>query len=130
MQRAVFAFLILLGLSACTEKLSREEAVLELQLLMNEIDSMATQTACSDADDWRITPVGSKPCGGPIAYKAYSSQIDTAEFLRNVKEYTDKQYAYNKEWDVASDCSLVQMPLDVRCVEGKAEFVYSFALEN
>jgi len=129
MHRVVFTFLILLGLSACTEKPSRQEAELELQLLMNEIDSMVAQTACTDADQWRITPIGSKPCGGPIAYKAYSSQMDTVAFLIEVKRFTDKQQAYNKEWDVASDCALVQMPVDVRCVDGKPEFVYSFALE-
>jgi len=130
MHRVVFAFLILLGLSACTEKLSKEEAELELQILMNEIDSMVAQTACTDADQWRITPIGAKPCGGPIAYKAYSFQMDSVAFLKEVKRYTDKQKAYNKDFNMSSDCALVQMPIDVRCVDGKPEFVYSFALDN
>jgi hypothetical protein len=127
MRRTVSAFLILLVLSACTEQRSRQEAELELQLLMNEIDGMVANAECADPYEWRITPVGSKPCGGPIAYKAYSSQMDTVAFLQEVKLFTEKQRAFNKEWDVASDCLLVPMPVDVRCVEGKPELVYSFA---
>jgi len=130
MRRVVSAFLILLVLSACTEQRSRQEAELELQLLMNEIDGMVASAACVDPDDWKITPVGSKPCGGPIAYKAYSSQMDTVAFLQEVKRFTEKQRAFNKEWDVASDCALVQMPVDVRCVNGKPQLIYSFALED
>ena len=124
MQRVIFAFLILFGLSACT----KQDTELELQLLMNEIDSMAAQTTCTDADDWRITPIGSKGCGGPLAYKAYSSQIDTVKFLKYVKRYTDKQSAYTE--GMPSDCLFVRMPAAVRCVDGRAEFVYSFALDN
>lgn len=124
MKAVVFALLLFFGLSACTKEASKEAAEAELKVLMDEIDLQVASTPCTDAGQWRFTPIGAKPCGGPAGYKAYSSQMDTTAFLNKVKRYTEKNLAYNKEWNLFSDCALTPKPKGVQCVEGKAALLY------
>lgn len=103
---------------------TKDDEQQELYRLRIEIDKLSEQVNCDNAADWKFTAIGSKACGGPIGYVAYSNKIDEALFLKKVALYTEKQKAFNVKWDIASDCMFMVPPKSIDCVSGKPKFVY------
>lgn len=97
----------------------------KLAYMLDEIRTIANSIACENADDWKITPIGSKACGGPQSYLAYSNKINEIDFLAKVEAYRVAEENYNKTWGIVSTCDLTAMPSSVICVNGKPEFVYN-----
>ena len=93
-----------------------------LQKLRAEIDSIIQKVPCTDAAEWRSTPIGDKPCGGPMAYLAYPIQKEN-EILPKIQEYTKQQSAINKKRNLMSDCSYVTPPSGIKCVNKKAVLI-------
>ncbi len=96
----------------------------KLDSILNEITTLATSVRCERGEDWNFTPIGSKPCGGPWYYLAYSESIDTVEFLRLVEVHKVSEEEYNRKWNAASTCELPQEPVGVTCEDGEAVFLY------
>jgi len=115
-----------ISFTACekTGNTSKEGEKERLESLYKEIDILSTSVECENAEEWAFTAIGSKACGGPTGYIAYSSKIDTEDFLKKVTLYTELQGEYNKKWNVVSDCMGLIQPSDVKCVNGKPEFIY------
>ncbi|WP_118195846.1 hypothetical protein [Albibacterium indicum] len=109
----------------------RERDEKRLEELYNEIKEISESVTCEDAGEWEFTAIGSKACGGPTGYIAYSNTIDTEAFLEKVKLYTELQQQFNIDWEITSDCSVVAKPSGVICNdEGKPEFVYNNMVPN
>ena len=102
----------------------QEAEALVLSDLLNEIVGMTSQISCSDTNQWQFAPYGSKPCGGPQGYLAYSSSINTASFLNKVTDYTEKDAAFNVKWGVMSDCAIVTAPAELICHDGVPIILY------
>lgn len=100
-----------------------------LARLYSEIESLSKQRPCEDAAEWSYTEIGSKPCGGPSGYIAYSTQIDTEYFLDRVELYTTLQREFNEKWGVSSDCAAEPTPIGVECVDGEARLIYTESQE-
>lgn len=118
---------VLLVILACEKQTmigSPEAESLLLERLYHEIDSIAGSVRCENPKEWRFTAVGEKACGGPAAYVAYSTQMDTTGFLNKVALYTEMQHVYNEKWDVVSDCLFLTPPARVICEDGKAKLVW------
>lgn len=96
-----------------------EEDQKNMLAMRAEIDSMINAETCSDQAQWRLSPIGSKPCGGPNAYIAYPIKIEE-KVLPKVKAYTEANSAYNKKRGLISDCALVISPSGINCENGKA----------
>lgn len=96
----------------------------ELELMLAEIVELASSKVCEDASQWAFVEYGSKGCGGPVGYIAYSTQLDTEAFLAKVTAYTQAQQTYIETWQIASDCSAPAPPAGVMCEDGKAVFLY------
>ena len=96
----------------------------QLAKLYGEIETLSKQEPCEDAVEWSYTEIGSKPCGGPSGYIAYSNRIDTEYFLERVALYTTLQDEFNKKWGVNSDCAVEPAPIGVECVDGEAQLIY------
>ncbi|MFY0688285.1 MAG: hypothetical protein JXQ90_14020 [Cyclobacteriaceae bacterium] len=111
-------------LSEITDNSSLEEDDQLLSQLYNEIFDLASKYDCSDPSDWSYTPIGSKACGGPFGYIAYSNQLNEQEFLNLVIHYTKQQEIYNTKWGIGSDCSLITQPTGIECVDGVAKLIY------
>lgn len=98
------------------------------QLLTNalfEIDSMASSKSCNNSLAWTFTSYGSKPCGGPVGYIAYSINIDTVLFLKKIEMHRIAQKTFNEKWGIVSECSVPTEPSGVVCnKEEKPELVY------
>ncbi len=116
--------LLSLGLMACPQESNKIKAN-DMQALLEEINALSKSVDCIDASQWRYMPLGSKACGGPQQYIAYSSKIDTAKFIEKVNKYTQMEHQYNIENDIVSDCSLTPEPIGIDCLDKKAILKYN-----
>lgn len=92
--------------------------------LFNEIYNLSISVSCDNADNWAFVAYGSKACGGPQGYIAYSTQIDTDAFLQKVTAYSLAEKEYNIKWGISSTCDLPLQPKGVECENGLAVLMY------
>ncbi|WP_075349731.1 hypothetical protein [Algoriphagus marinus] len=118
------SFFLVVGCNLSGSDGAGDFSPIALDQLWTDINQLATSQNCTDANDWTFTPVGSKPCGGPMTYIAYSKKIDETKFLELVQSYTELQADYNKRTGAGSDCAIVQRPSGVICENSKAVLVY------
>ena len=118
-------FLISLFVISC--ELSTTEPLVitaeELVAAQAEIIRLAESVPCTNASEWKFTPMGSKACGGPARYLAYHQSVER-ELLDLVERFTTAQKAYNETNNVLSDCLLVGPPRTIQCEANKAVLVY------
>ena len=106
------------------ELTEQEKEHQELITLIGEIYDLQSSVSCTDASDWTFTAYGSKACGGPQGYIAYSTQIDTVAFLQKIEAYTNMEKEYNIKWEITSTCDLPNQPIGVACVNGYPALKY------
>lgn len=125
MKNIYLLFLICL-VSSCQifESDTEDYTLEELEILYGEIQELAESKTCNNSSDWKFVALGSKPCGGPWEYIAYSTMIDEAIFLEKVKSYNKLQAEDNVKNGRFSDCMFVSSPSSVICEEGKPIFQY------
>lgn len=99
--------------------LSQQQDREQLSAMIKQIDSLTQSEICADPADWAFTAIGSKPCGGPSSYIAYPKKLAT-EILPKVERFTTMQTAFNKKYQMISDCAIVMPPAGIKCEEGKA----------
>ena len=95
----------------------------ELLKQQTEIIQLSESVTCTNASEWKFTPMGSKACGGPSRYIAYHQSIEQ-NFLDLVERFTALQKSYNEQNKVLSDCMLVGPPRTVQCEGNKPVLVY------
>ena len=118
--------IILIFSTACDKEneLTKEEELQIMNEMYEEIQVISNSKPCNNSENWTFTAIRTKACGGPSSYIAYSLNIDTASFLKKVKEYTIYEDNFNKKWSVFSDCSITPIPIGVECRNGKAYLYY------
>ena len=123
--KRIAIFLISLLVISC--ELAKNEPLLvseeELINAQAEIIRLAESVPCTNASEWKFTPMGNKACGGPARYIAYHQSVER-EFLDLVERFTPLQKAYNEKNNVLSDCMLVGPPRTIQCEANKAILVY------
>lgn len=116
---SLFPFLIL----ACNDsEETREEDMLRLQQLRTELIELAESATCENSSEWDFIGIGAKACGGPSEYIAYPKSISI--FLDRATSYTEQSDAFNRKWDIISDCAIAPAPSGVVCEGGKAELLF------
>lgn len=115
------SFLISCGAKDVT---TQEQDAERLNELFVEIETLASSVDCEDADNWTYTAFGSKACGGPVGYIAYSTEIDEEVFLAKIEEHRRHQNKFNEKWGVMSDCSVPTQPSGIQCENGEPVFAY------
>ncbi len=84
--------------------------------LRAEIVRLIGSAACRDDSQCRALPLGSKPCGGPEGFVAWSTAHSDARQLEALaSRYKDARQARNQRLGLMSDCAVVPEPV-VRCV--------------
>ena len=123
--------IVLFSFSAATftscstvEGSSMEEERALLKEKYSEILDLSDSKACNDPENWSFTPIGSKACGGPTGFIAYSEKIDVEAFLERVRSYTRAEALFNEKWGATSDCALAPEPVRVVCENNEAVLVY------
>lgn len=102
----------------------QEEDHRALMELYNELYYLAYSESCTDISDWTYTAFGSKACGGPQGYIAYSTKIDVALFLQKITNYNNAEKEFNLKWDIVSECSIPSEPTRIECYNGYATLIY------
>jgi hypothetical protein len=118
------AFVFLLTLASCSKGVLKEDDDKHLTEKFAQLQELSLSVTCEDATEWKFIGIGAKACGGFTSYIAYSSEIDTLDFLKKAQDYTNAMSAYNKKWNIISDCSLVLPPDHVICEDGKPKLIY------
>jgi len=123
--KRISIFLISLLVVSCELSTTEPLVISEEELLsqQTEIIRLSESVACTNASEWKFTPMGSKACGGPTRYIAYHQSIER-NFLDLVERFTALQKAYNEQNNVLSDCMLVGPPRTIQCEGNKAVLVY------
>ncbi len=116
-------FLILVSFSCLSDEDIRKEDLSLLEVLEQEIVLLSESVQCTNSDEWKFTPMGSKACGGPIKYIAYHQSVEQ-KLLELVDQYTFQQQEYNRKNNIVSDCMLVVSPRTVTCEGNKPILVY------
>lgn len=108
---------------ASSEKIAKRLAELrvEFEKIKNE--------PCTDAASWKFAPVGSKSCGGPQFYTAFPIAKE-AETQKLISEYTQLDAEFQRINQLLSDCSLVEAPAELQCVNGKILMQPKLAVEQ
>jgi hypothetical protein len=123
--KRIATFLISLFVVSC--ELATTEPILvtaeELLSAQAEIIRLAESVPCTNASEWKFTPMGNKACGGPARYIAYHQSVER-ELLDLVERFTSLQKTYNEKNNVISDCMLVGPPRTIQCEANKAILVY------
>jgi hypothetical protein len=96
--KRIATFLISLLVISC-ELSTTEPLIITAEELLNyqtEIIQLSESVKCTNATEWKFTPMGSKACGGPARYIAYHQSVER-EFLDLVERFTALQKAYNEQ---------------------------------
>lgn len=149
MNRLSFLLLIVLFLSGCKsknaaqneERLPKDVALMPerdytdkedldierdrgfLRDLKNIIEDKIASVNCSDPTEWRVSPLGSKACGGPASFIAYPIELEE-ELLPQISKYNQASSSFNLKYGIISDCSVTQAPAGIRCEGGVATLFY------
>jgi hypothetical protein len=104
--------------------LTQEKETQELSLLRQSIEDLASQSFCNESTECAYIAFGSKPCGGPWSYLVYSNSVNTQELESMVEGFNQKEALYNTNWNIISDCSIVNPPSSLICENNTCIAVY------
>ena len=114
---------IVFGCTNNTE-FTKEEDLAELAALQEEIELLVDSGVCSENSDCDYIAFGSKACGGPKTYLAFSTSINVQLLQQKVATYNALENSFNKKWGIISDCAYLLPPKSVQCINGKCTAVY------
>ncbi|SEC48104.1 hypothetical protein SAMN04489761_3112 [Tenacibaculum sp. MAR_2009_124] len=103
---------------------NQEEHYQEVSKILEQANNMLKDLTCNNPDDWSFISYGSKACGGPHGYIAYSNEINVELFKSLIEKHRKEEDKYNKRWNVMSTCDLPGVPKGIVCNNGKAQFNY------
>ena len=106
------------------ELTEQEKDYRSLMDLFSDIQILSNSISCTDSKNWLFTGFGAKACGGYQGYIAYSKDLDTDSFLQKVDNYSKAEKAFNKKWNIVSDCAIINPPISVECKNGYAILNY------
>ncbi len=90
----------------------------DLERQLEQIKDLVASKNCTENSQCSYMAYGSKACGGPQGYLVFSSEVDLVKVQELVKNYTTAEAAYNKQNEIMSDCSLVNPPQSIGCIDG------------
>ncbi|GMQ27091.1 hypothetical protein Aoki45_37740 [Algoriphagus sp. oki45] len=123
MKRSIFIMLsLILAIFSCIDQ-EQKTSLESLESLEAEIIALSESVSCTNADQWKFFPMGSKACGGPERYIAYHQSVENS-ILPLIDKYTLQQAEYNRANNIVSDCLLVGSPRGVTCENGKPVLFY------
>jgi hypothetical protein len=115
--------LLLVCALAGAQQPSSDEA--QLEALRSEIIQMIADAPCVNVVHCRVLALGSRPCGGPDEYLAYSSHTPNKTVLENkALEYTLIQEDVQRARSVAGVCTVLPKP-QLACIDQRCRVVGS-----
>ncbi|MCO6162141.1 hypothetical protein [Flavobacterium sp. NRK F7] len=117
----VFVICLLLQSFQCEKPIvekSRNDYSNELRNNKQVILDYIASFPCDETTGCNFIAFGSKPCGGPWEYLIYSNAVDEAYLTEMVNTYNQLENSYNSEFEIFSDCAIVNPPEQVGCING------------
>ena len=114
----LFAIVLLLQSFQCEDDNSPSVTREELDVKKIEIQDYIATFPCDEAIGCNFIAFGSKPCGGPWGYLAFSNAVDLEFLTSEILEYNEMENEYNLETGAVSDCMAALPPNEVGCVNG------------
>lgn len=100
------------------EERNRIDQLEELQREKQSIKDYIATFTCDATLGCDYIAFGSKPCGGPWEYLVYSNAIDSEYLTNRVNNYNLIELNYNNQYNINSDCAVVNPPTNVGCLNG------------
>ncbi len=98
-------------LSSVKKDKTIKEIKTELNQLSKKINELIGAAGCRTDEQCRVIEFGSRPCGGPASYIAYSTlSSNTALLLDISKEHVKLSKKYNEIQGIISICSVLEIP--------------------
>lgn len=124
----LFFLVALLVLASCADKMNAESSLpkkektvadieAELTELSAKINALVGGAQCDVVDQCGLIELGSRPCGGPDSYKAFSSlNTDVDALLKASKAHVELSKLFNAKNNRVSICSVLEKP-KVLCIK-------------
>lgn len=121
MRRLALTALLTATMTACAAPPASVPAPVNLQATYQRLTAAVGDAACQADSDCHTVGVGSKACGGPISYLAYSTRGGNEKtILAAAQALKDAQAADNRASGRVSDCMAVMDP-GAQCVAGHCQ---------
>lgn len=124
----VFVCFMLLVITSCSsndnDAATYDSELAELSLLKAEIEALANTSVCNETSECKFIALGSKPCGGPWSYLLYTTSINVEQLEAAVKDYNQKEAAFNTKWEIVSDCAATLQPASIDCENNSCVLTY------
>lgn len=120
MRHLVFTSLLAAALTACAAP-APQAVPASPEMAYKQLQDAAGSAACQADADCQTIAVGSKACGGPLSYMAYSTRGgQEAAIQRAAQALKDTQAADNQASGRISDCMAVRDP-GAQCVANRCQ---------
>ncbi|ASM48344.1 hypothetical protein PESP_a0051 [Pseudoalteromonas espejiana DSM 9414] len=98
---------------------SKSVSVEDIKSVKAELNSLVANNQCDTNEQCKVTPVGSRACGGPSSFVVYSTKTaNDADVLTLSKKITALESNYNAQNEMMSICQHLTTP-STQCVENK-----------
>jgi hypothetical protein len=100
----------------------------DIKAAKNQLNTLVADAQCDTTAQCKVSPVGSRACGGPSSYIVYSTKTVAEEEVTNLsKKITAFESNYNAQKDMMSTCQHLTTP-STQCVENKCVKLESSAV--
>jgi len=118
----LFFFTLLMMLVSCADNMDaappapeKEKTIEDVKTELNElnvkINTLIGEARCDAVDQCRLVELGSRPCGGPDSYKAYSIRnTDVDALLKASGAHVALSKTFNELNNRVSICSVLEKP--------------------
>ncbi|KPH56823.1 hypothetical protein [Pseudoalteromonas porphyrae] len=90
-----------------------------LSIAHQQLKDLISDPQCDDHTQCKILAIGSRACGGPSSYVAYSTKsADEQEVLASAKQITSLESQFNAQTGMISICQHLTEP-SAQCIENK-----------
>lgn len=115
-QRLLCAVVFGLHLSSCSAPVTPPaNAATATDPSLVEIGRLIGVAACHTDDQCRIAEIGSRPCGGPESFRAWSKRDTNAQALQaQLDRYAQKRRSLHEKEGLQSTCQVLPRPV-ARC---------------
>ena len=111
------------GSAAAAEPPAAAASVPASAALLGQVTGLIGDAPCDNQGQCHAVGIGTKPCGGPSGYLAWSDKTTDPNALRSaVEAHSRAQMHENESGGLASDCRVTPMPSAVcrpRAADGK-----------
>ena len=116
--RLLSSLLLSTLLAACQAQPRAAGALAAEAVLLQRIEAEVGRAACTSTAECRTLPIGSKACGGPARWLAWSASVSQGDRLRAwAQDLAQRQRQREAAEGIVSTCSIVPDP-GASCVAG------------